>query len=113
MLKAAPVVAAGALVAAVFAIAASGPVALAAPKCLNKACTDKLKAETQRRQDRYFHPKLLTGHSGPDASTRGGINNLKTNTPRERPGTDRFHDFGAIKGESDDARQGPRLKAKP
>jgi hypothetical protein len=38
MLKAAPVVAASALVVAVLAIAASGPAAMAAaPKCLNKS----------------------------------------------------------------------------
>jgi hypothetical protein len=107
MLKAAPVVAAGALVAAVFAIAASGPTAVAAPKCLNKTCTDKLKADTQRRQDRYFQPKLLTGHSGPDASTRRGTNNLGTKTPR----ADSFYNFGVIKGESD-ARRGPRLRGR-
>jgi hypothetical protein len=59
MFKYAPVVAACALVVAVFAIAASGPAAIAAaPKCLNKAnqyvaCTSNLRAKTQPQRSRF------------------------------------------------------------
>jgi hypothetical protein len=83
MLKAAPVVAACALVVAVFAIAASGSAAMAgAPKCLNKAnqyvaCTSNLRAKTQP----------------------------------QRPGSDRFSKFGDIQGESDSRRR-LRLRAR-
>ena len=83
MLKGAPVVAASALVVAVFAIAASGPAAIAAaPKCLNKAnqyvaCTSNLRAKTQP----------------------------------QRPGFDSFSKFGDIKGESDSRRR-LRLRAR-
>jgi hypothetical protein len=81
--KAAPVVAAGALIVAVVAIAVSGPAATAAaPDCKSKtnpyvACTGKLKAKTVRK----------------------------------RSGFDRFLDIGSIKGETEDKRRrGPRLR---
>jgi hypothetical protein len=83
MLKGAPVVAASALVVAVFAIADSGPAAIAAaPKCLNKAnqyvaCTSNLRAKTQPR----------------------------------RPAFDSFSKFGDIKGETESRRR-LRLRAR-
>jgi len=73
MLRAAPAVAAGALVAGVFAIAVTGPAAIAAAtKCLTKAnrvvaCTDQLRNNTQVRRLR-FHPKLdASGRVEPSA----------------------------------------------
>ena len=84
MLKCAPLVAAGALVVAVMAIAVSGPAATApAPNCKTKAnpyvaCTDKLKAKTVRKR-----------------------------------GADVFAKIGDIKGETEDKRRRkPRLRGK-
>jgi hypothetical protein len=57
MLKGAPVVAASALVVAVFAIAASGPAAIAAaPKCLNKA--NQYVACTQQPEGQDAAPEV-------------------------------------------------------
>jgi len=81
MLKGAPLVAAGALVVAVMAIAVSGPAATApASDCKSKtnayvACTDKLKAKTVRKRS-----------------------------------IDTFGKIGSIKGETDRRRRGPRLR---
>ena len=62
MLKGTPAVAASALVLAVYAIAASGPTAIAAaPKCKNKAnqCTNNLRANTQPQRPGFnAFPKL-------------------------------------------------------
>jgi hypothetical protein len=85
MLKGASVIAGGALVVAVMAIAVSGPAATAAaPDCKNKAnpyvaCTGRLKAKTVRK----------------------------------RSGFDRFLEIGSIKGETEDRRRrGPRLRTR-
>jgi hypothetical protein len=84
MVKAAPFVAAGALVVAVMAIAVSGPAATApAANCKSKtnqyvACTDRFKAKTVRKR-----------------------------------GADVFAKIGDIKGETEDKRRRkPRLRGK-
>jgi hypothetical protein len=64
MLKGAVIAAAGVLAVAVFASAVTGPSAMAAaPKCKNKAnkyvaCTDKLKAKTQRKGVNFQYGKV-------------------------------------------------------
>ena len=71
--------AAGALAVAVFAIAATGPTAMAAAaKCKNNAnqyvaCTDKLKARTQPKKAADWLPKIegIKGESTDKDARRG------------------------------------------